>query len=150
MYNTYNNNPLFSLLGLTPNQGGGQQQSQMPQQGGGSEQKPQQGGGGDALMELIAAMMQGQNAVNALNSILPPLGKVVQGKSSHELENFVRNEYNAQGADINAAMRTIQQMMQGGAQNNGGGYNTNNGGSYNPNNGGYNPGNNNNNNNNNY
>lgn len=142
MYNTYNNNPLFSLLGLMPNQGGGQQQSQMPQQGGGNEQKPQQGGGGDALMELIAAMMQGQNAVNALNSILPPLGKVVQGKSSHELENFVRNEYNAQGADINAAMRTIQQMMQGGAQN---------GGTYNPNNGGgYNPGNNNNNNNNNY
>ena len=72
MYNNANNNinPLFSLLGLTGGQGGGGGQPQ-PQPKPGGEQ--QGGGQENPLMQLLAAMMGGQNAMNALQNILPAL-----------------------------------------------------------------------------
>ena len=151
MYNTNNNmNPLFSLLGLT---GGGQQSSgSSPQQGG----SPQQGIGAgmdmnNPLMQLLAAMMGGQNAMNALNNILPQAAQYAQNnRGNQNMEQFVRNEYNNRGVDINAAMDQIQQLLNtmnannGGYNANNGGYNTNNTKNENKNGGNYNAGNNNN------
>lgn len=139
--NVNNTNPLFTLLGLTgggQGQGGmqGGQQGGMPQQGG--MQGGQQGGGGDpmeTLMQLIAAMSNGQNAMNALTSIIPALGRQVQNHTPQELEHFTRNEYNRQGVDINAAMKQLQDLMNASGYNAyNGNYNANNGGGYNANN----------------
>ena len=145
MYNNTSNNmnPLFSLLGLT---GGGQQQQQSPPQ---QQQMPQQGGGGadqsNPLMQLLAAMMGGQNAMNALQNILPMAAQYTQNnRGGQSMESFVRNEYNNRGVDINGAMEQLQQLLntmnagggsyntQGGSPS--GGHNPNNGGNYNANN----------------
>ena len=148
MYNNTNNNmnPLFSLLGGLMPSGGGQQGGQ---QGGGSQPAPSGGGGMDQsnpLMQLLAAMMSGQNAMNALNTILPQAGQMMQNRGGQDMEQFVRNEYNRQGVDINAAMQQLQQLMNtmnGGTMNGGQQHphisNTNNnnntnGGNYNANN----------------
>ena len=131
-------NPLISLLsGLT---GGGSQQSQsQPQQ----KPAPQQGGGqGNPLMELLSAMVSGQNAMNALTNVLPHAAQLLNNRGGQSMENFVRNEYQNHGVDINAAMQQLQEMMgsmnnnnnnySGGqnnnANNNYGGQNTYNGG----------------------
>lgn len=111
MYNNANNNgmnPLFSLLGLTGGQGGGQSQPQsQPQQGGssgGSQENP--------LMQLLAAMMSGQNAMNALQNILPAAAQYTQNnRGTQSMEQFVRNEYNNRGVDINGAMEQLQQLL---------------------------------------
>ena len=113
--NTNNNmNPLFSLLGLT----GDQQQQQPPQ--------PSQGGGGgmdqsNPLIQLLTAMMSGQNAMNALQNILPMAAQYTQNnRGNQSMEQFVRNEYNNRGVDINGAMEQLQKLMNtmNGMQNN--------------------------------
>ena len=125
MYNNANNNmnPLISLLsGLT---GGGQSQSQ-PQQ----KPTPQQGGGqGNPLMELLTAMVSGQNAMNALTNILPQAAQMMNNRGEQNMEQFVRNEYQNHGVDINAAMQQLQEMMGSMNANNNsyGGQNANNG-----------------------
>ena len=138
MYNNTNNNmnPLFSLLGLTGGGQGGQSQSQ--------PQPPAQSGGGmdpsNPLIQLLTAMMGGQNAMNALQNILPSAAQYTQNnRGSQSMEQFVRNEYNNRGVDINGAMEQLQQLMNamgtsGGQNNYGGqnGYNTSGGqGGYN-------------------
>ena len=131
MYNNANNNmnPLISLLsGLTS---GGQGQPQ-PQQ----KPTPQQGGGqGNPLMELLTAMVSGQNAMNALTNILPQAAQMMNNRGGQNMEQFVRNEYQNHGVDINAAMQQLQEMMgsMNANNNNYGGQNANNG--YNPNGG---------------
>ena len=79
MYNNANNmNPLFSLLGLT---GGGQQ-------GGGQQPQPPQSGSPAAdsnpLMQLLAAMMSGQNAMNALQNIMPQAAQYTQNNRGNQ------------------------------------------------------------------
>lgn len=114
-------NPLISLLsGLTS---GGQGQPQ-PQQ----KPTPQQGGGqGNPLMELLTAMVSGQNAMNALTNILPQAAQMMNNRGGQNMEQFVRNEYQNHGVDINAAMQQLQEMMGSmNANNNYGGQNTNN------------------------
>lgn len=110
MYNNTNNtdmNPLFQLLGLGGG-GGGQQQPQpqpQPQQGGGGEQS-------NPLIQLLTAMMGGQNAMNALQNILPAAAQYTQNnRGNQSMEQFVRNEYNNRGVDINGAMEQLQQLM---------------------------------------
>ena len=127
MYNANNNvNPLISLLsGLT---GGGGQQQQQPQ----PKPAPQQGGGGggqgNPLMELLTAMVSGQNAMNALTNILPQAAQMLNARGGGQnMEQFVRNEYQNQGVDINAAMQQLKEMMgsMNNNNNNYGGQNTN-------------------------
>lgn len=134
MYNNANNNmnPLLSLLGgLMPGAGG--------QQGGG-----QQGGGhgqgqqANPLMDLLAAMLGGQNPMNSLNTFLPQAAQYMQNnRNGMDMEQFVRNEYQNRGIDINAAMQQLQEMMNsmngGGHSGGSGGYgnNTYNNGGYN-------------------
>jgi len=149
MYNNNANNvnPLQTLLGLTGGGQGGGAPQPAPAPAPASQPTPQQGGGGDPmeiLTQLLSAMTSGQNAMNALTSIIPTLGRQVQNHTPQELENFTRNEYKRQGVDINAAMKQLEGLMNtmgynaynAGGQN-AGGYNANNGG-YNANNGGYN------------
>lgn len=138
MYNNANNNmnPLLSLLGMM---GGGQMspeskpqpQSPSPSQGGAGAGA---GAGGmdpsNPLIQLLTAMMGGQNAMNALQNILPAAAQYTQNnRGNQSMENFVRNEYNNRGVDINGAMEQLQQLMN--AMNAGSGQNTY-GGGYNP------------------
>ena len=92
------------------------------------------------LIQLLTAMMGGQNAMNALQNILPSAAQYTQNnRGSQSMEQFVRNEYNNRGVDINGAMEQLQQLMNamgtsGGQNNYGGqnGYNTSGGqGGYN-------------------
>lgn len=108
-------NPLISLLsGLT----GGQNQPQ---------QKPTpQSGGGNPLMELLTAMASGQNAMKALTNILPQAAQIMNNHGGQNMEQFVRNEYQNRGVDINVAMQQLQEMMGTMNANNYGGQNTNN------------------------
>jgi hypothetical protein len=139
MYNNTNNNmnPLFSLLGLTGGgQGAGGGQSGQGGQGGSQSQ----GGGMDQsnpLMQLLAAMMSGQNAMNALQHIMPQAAQYAQNnRGGQNMEQFVRNEYANRGVDINGAMEQLQQLMNtmngyggsnpGSNQNTGANNNTNN------------------------
>ena len=107
MYNNVNNNnPLISLL--SGMMGGGQGgQTQQPQQ----KPAPQQGGGGNPLIELLTAMVSGQNAMNALTNILPQAAQMMNNRGNQSVENFVRNEYQNHGVDINAAMKQLEEMM---------------------------------------
>ena len=78
-------------------------------------------------MDLLTAMVSGQNAMNALTSILPQAAQMINNRGNQSVENFVRNEYQNHGVDINAAMQQLQEMMGGMNANNGfGGQNTNN------------------------
>lgn len=125
MYSNANNNmnPLISLLsGLTGGQSQPQPQPQQkptPQSGGGQ-------GGGNPLMELLTAMVSGQNAMNALTNILPQAAQMMNSRGGQNMEQFVRNEYQNHGVDINAAMQQLQEMMGTMNANNYGGQNTNN------------------------
>lgn len=125
MYSNANNNmnPLISLLsGLTGGQSQPQPQPQQkptPQLGGGQ-------GGGNPLMELLTAMVSGQNAMNALTNILPQAAQMMNNRGGQNMEQFVRNEYQNHGVDINAAMQQLQEMMGTMNANNYGGQNTNN------------------------
>ena len=116
-------NPLFSLLGLTG--GGGQQpQQQPPSQGGSGGMEPS-----NPLIQLLTAMMGGQNAMNALQNILPMAAQYTQNnRGGQSMEQFVRNEYNTRGVDINGAMEQLQQLMNAynayNTQSGGQGYNT--------------------------
>lgn len=118
--NINNNNPLISLL--SGMMGGGQSGQSQPQK---PQQTPQQGGG-NPLMELLTAMVSGQNAMNALTNILPQAAQMMNNRGNQSVENFVRNEYQNHGVDINAAMQQLQEMMGGMNANNYGGQGTNN------------------------
>ena len=126
-------NPLISLLsGLTGGQSQPQPQPQQkptPHSGGGQ-------GGGNPLMELLTAMVSGQNAMNALTNILPQAAQMMNNRGGQNMEQFVRNEYQNHGVDINAAMQQLQEMM--GTMNANNGYNPNGGQNTNNNYGGQN------------
>ena len=63
-------------------------------------------------MQLLAALQTGGNPIAALGAINPQLAQQIQNKSPREIEAFVRQEYARRGIDIDAAIRSIQTLLQ--------------------------------------
>ena len=63
------------------------------------------------LLTLLAAMSNGQNPINAISTISPQLAQLLQSRGNQSIEQFVRNEYQKRGINIDAALQQVQALM---------------------------------------
>ena len=61
------------------------------------------------LLQLVAAMRGGNNPIAALSAINPQMAQQLQGKSSQELEQMVRQECLKRGMNVDALLQQLRQ-----------------------------------------